>query len=58
MALEDLVAFGTDGEYSLSEAQSTCFTKATISAASHFEGNVKIKPFACNRLQTIPVGSI
>ena len=27
-ALQDLVAFGTDGEHNLSEALSTCFTKA------------------------------
>ena len=43
-ALEDLVAFGTDGKYSLSEAKSTCFTKAIhLRCFRHFEGNVRSK---------------
>lgn len=42
--LEDLVAFGTDGEDSLSEALSTCLTKAIhLCCFRHFEGNVKSK---------------
>ena len=43
-ALEGLVAFGTDGENSLSEALSTCFTKALhLRCFRHFEGNVRSK---------------
>ena len=43
-ALQDLVAFGTDGEQSLSEALSTCFTKALhFRCFRHFEGNVRSK---------------
>ena len=43
-ALQDLVAFGTDGEHSLSEALSTCFTKALhLRCFRHFEGNVRSK---------------
>ena len=44
LALQDLVAFGTDGEHSLSEALSTCFTKALhLRCFRHFEGNVRSK---------------
>lgn len=43
-ALEDFVAFGTDGEGSLSDALSTCFTKAIhLRCFRHFEGNVRSK---------------
>ena len=43
-ALQDLVAFGTDGEHSLSEALSTCFTKALhLRCFRHFKGNVRSK---------------
>ena len=39
-ALQDLVAFGTDGEHSLSEALSTCFTKALhLRRFRYFEGS-------------------
>ena len=40
--LPDLVTFGTDGEHSLSEALSTCFSKALhLCCFRHFEGNVR-----------------
>ena len=43
-ALQDLVAFGTDGEHILSEALSTCFTKTLhLRCFRHFEGNVTSK---------------
>ena len=43
-ALQGLVAFGTDGEHSLSEALSTCFTKTLhLRCFGHFEGNVRSK---------------
>lgn len=43
-ALEDLVALGTDGGYSLNDALSTCFTKAIhLGCFRHFEGNVRSK---------------
>ena len=48
-ALQDLVAFGTDGEHNLSEALSTRFTKALhLRCFRHFEGKVKIKSVARN----------
>ena len=43
-ALQDLVAFGTDGEHNLSEALSNCFTTALHPRCfRHFEGNVSSK---------------
>ena len=58
MALEDLVALEQMASTALARHNPPALQRQLISAASHLEVNVKIKPFACNRLQTIPVGSI